>query len=116
MSKYTIYHNPRCRKSRETLGIMNENSIDPEITLYLEDQLSADEIKVLLEKLDMKASALIRKGEAIYKEKFRGKEMSEQDWIHAMVMYPKLIERPIVVKGKKAVLGRPPENVLDLIG
>ncbi|MCL4170342.1 UNVERIFIED_CONTAM: hypothetical protein GTU68_047197 [Idotea baltica] len=110
----TIYHNPRCRKSRETLELIRESDNLVEIVEYLDDQLSADELEELLEKLGMKAEQLVRKQEAIYKEKFKGKQLTEQEWIEAMAEYPKLIERPIVVKEDKAVLGRPPENVKEL--
>ncbi len=110
-----IYHNPRCRKSRETLSILEENGIKPDIILYLNDTPSKQELKDVLDKLGMKASEIIRKGEQIYKDNFKGKELSEDEWLNAMVEYPKLIERPIVVKGDKAVLGRPPQNVLELI-
>ncbi len=110
-----IYHNPRCRKSRETLAIIEEKGIEPEIILYLENNPTADEIKSLLKKLGKKAGEIIRKSEPAFKENFKGKTLSENEWIEAMVSFPKLIERPIVVKGKKAVLGRPPENVLELI-
>ncbi len=110
-----IYHNPRCRKSRETLALIEEKNIAPEIILYLDEVPTAKELKGLLKKLGMSAEKLIRRGEPIFKEKFKGKNLSEEKWIEAMVKYPKLIERPIVVKGKKAVLGRPPENVNELL-
>lgn len=111
----TIYHNPRCRKSRETLQLIRESDNLVEIVEYLDDQLSEDELEELLERLEMKAEQLVRKGEAIYKENYKGKQLSEKEWIEAMVEHPKLIERPIVVKGNKAVLGRPPENVNELL-
>ncbi|GAB5526845.1 MAG: arsenate reductase (glutaredoxin) [Roseivirga sp.] len=111
----TIYHNPRCSKSRQTLQLIRESDNLVEIVEYLDDHLSADELEELLEKLGIKAEQLVRKGEAIYKENFRGKSLSEKEWIQAMVEYPKLIERPIVVKDDKAVLGRPPENVKALL-
>lgn len=110
-----IYHNPRCRKSRETLALIEEKNINPEIILYLDEVLTEKELKGLLKKLNIPAEKLVRKGEPIFKEKFKGKELSEDKWIKAMVKYPKLIERPIVVKGKKAILGRPPENVNELL-
>lgn len=109
-----IYHNPRCRKSRETLSLIEANGIEPEIVLYLDNPPTKKELKELLSFLNMPADKLLRKGEAIYKEHFKGKDLTESQWIDAMVEYPKLIERPIVIKGKKAVLGRPPENVLEL--
>jgi len=110
-----IYHNPRCRKSRETLQILNDKGIDPEIVLYLDDLFSEEDLSKILKKLKISPIQLVRKSEAIYKSDYKGKEMSDAAWIKAMVKYPKLIERPIVVHGKKAVLGRPPENVLEII-
>jgi len=110
-----IFHNPRCRKSRETLALIEENNITPEIILYLDNIPTERELKSLLKKLSIPADKLIRKGEAIFKEKYKGKSLTEAQWISAMVKYPKLIERPIVVDGGKAVLGRPPENVLELL-
>lgn len=110
-----IYHNPRCSKSRQTLAILQENGVEPEIILYLTDTPSREELQSLLKKLDMKAEQIIRKGEAIYKEKYKGKNLTEEEWIDAMVEHPKLIERPIVVNGDAAVLGRPPENVKILM-
>ncbi len=110
-----IYHNPRCSKSRQTLQLLEEHNVKVEIVEYLNDVPSADELKALLKKLNLSPVQLIRKSESIYKEKFKGKELTDAQWIDAMIQHPKLIERPIVVKGNKAVLGRPPENVLDLI-
>lgn len=110
-----IYHNPRCRKSRETLAILEESGKKHEVILYLEDTPSKNELKELINILGIPAEALIRKGEAIYKEMYKGKSLTENQWISAMVKHPKLIERPIVVKGKKAVIGRPPENVKELL-
>ena len=116
MTDYTIYHNPRCSKSRQTLALLNENGIDPEIVLYLENGPSASDLRTLIEKLSVSARALLRKGEDAYKElALADQKLTEEQLISAMVKTPKLIERPIVTKGDKAVLGRPPENVLDLI-
>jgi len=110
-----IYHNPRCRKSRETLNIINNNGIEPEIVLYLETPPSRKEIQELLDKLDISAFELIRKEEKLFKEEYRGKELSEEQWIRIMADNPKLIQRPVVVKGKKAIIGRPPESVHILL-
>lgn len=110
-----IYHNPRCRKSRETLAIIEDKGIAPEIVLYLEKVPTQKELKELVKLLKIKPEALLRKGEKIYKEQYKGKQLTDAEWIKAMVKNPKLIERPIVVKGKKAILGRPPENVLELL-
>lgn len=110
-----IYHNPRCRKSRETLEIIKSKGQEPEIIEYLNTPPGADELKEVLGMLGMKASEILRKGEQVYKDNYKGKDLSEDEWIDAMIEHPKLMERPIVVKGKKAVLGRPPENVNDLL-
>lgn len=110
-----IYHNPRCKKSRETLSLLQEKNLDPEIVKYLDTPPSEKELKDVLDKLDIPAEKLIRKTEKIYKENYKGKKLSESEWIKAMVKHPKLIQRPIVIKGEKAVIGRPPENVLELV-
>ena len=112
---YQIYHNPRCRKSRETLALLKSNKIDPEIVLYLKEVPTQKALKAILKKLGISADKLVRKSESIFKEKFKGKSLTENEWIKAMLEYPKLIERPIVIKGNQAIIGRPPENVLDLI-
>lgn len=110
-----IYHNPRCRKSRETLEIIRNKGVEPEIVEYLKEPLTVDELKDIVEKLGISPSELLRKGEAVYKEEFKGKELSEEEWLYAMAEYPVLMERPVVVKGNKAVLGRPPEKVNELL-
>ena len=110
-----IYHNPRCSKSREALNIINEHNAKVEIVEYLNEQPSEQELIEVLKKLGMNASEIIRKGEPVYQDKFKGKSLSDDEWIQAMIQFPKLIERPIVIKGDKAVLGRPPENVLELL-
>lgn len=116
MSHYTIYHNPRCSKSRQTLQLMLEKGIEPEIRLYMDQPLSPSELDQLLSALGKKPSELVRKGEAAFRERgLKAAETTEADIRQAMLEEPRLIERPVVVKGKQAVLGRPPENVLELI-
>ncbi|NQV52937.1 MAG: arsenate reductase (glutaredoxin) [Flavobacteriales bacterium] len=110
-----IYHNPRCRKSRETLALIEVAGIKPEVIEYLKDVPSAIDLKAIIQKLGISAEALVRKGEAEYKLLYKGKSLSEDQWIQAMLDHPKLIERPIVIKGDTAVLGRPPENVERLL-
>ncbi|MEO1712736.1 MAG: arsenate reductase (glutaredoxin) [Bacteroidota bacterium] len=110
-----IYHNPRCRKSREALTLLQEKGQEPEIRLYLKEPLNTKELSAVLAKLGISATELLRKGEAIYKEKYKGQSLSEEEWIEAMVQHPKLIERPIVEVGEKAIVGRPPERVLELL-
>ena len=110
-----IYHNPRCTKSRQTLALLTENGVKPQVIEYLKDLLTTDDLNELIGLLGIEPLALVRKNEAVWKERFKGKELSDMELIKAMVENPKLIQRPIVVKQKKAVLGRPPENVLKLI-
>ena len=110
-----IYHNPRCAKSRNSYNLLKERDLEFETVEYLKTPLTKEELTDLLAKLDMPAKDLVRKGEAVFKEKFKGKELSEEQWIEAMVEFPKLIERPIVERGDKAVIGRPIENVIYLI-
>ena len=113
---WTIYHNPRCSKSRQTLQLLQENNIEPEVVLYLETPPDAATLKALLGKLGIGARDLLRKGEDDYKAlNLKDAGLSDDALIQAMASHPKLIERPIVVKGDKAVLGRPPENVLELV-
>lgn len=110
-----IYHNPRCRKSRETLQIIKEAGIEPEIVEYLKTSPSTTELKSLLEKLQMPAEKLVRKGEKVYKEQYKGKSFSDEEWRQIISENPILMERPVVVTDKKAVIGRPPENVRELL-
>jgi arsenate reductase len=116
MSGATIYHNPRCSKSRNTLALLEESGIDPEVVLYLETQPSVVEITELLKQLGLTPHELVRRGEQDYKDCGLSRDSSDEDVLSAMAAHPKLIERPIVVMGDRAVLGRPPENVLELIG
>jgi arsenate reductase len=116
MSEVTIYHNPRCSKSRTTLALLEENGVNPDVLLYLETPPSAQDISGLLSKLGMTAGQLVRSGEDVYKECGLNKDSNDAQVLAAMAEHPKLIERPIVVMGDRAVLGRPPENVLALIG
>ncbi|SBS33105.1 Arsenate reductase [Marinomonas aquimarina] len=110
-----IYHNPRCSKSRETLALLEQNNISPEVILYLQTPPTADTIKTLLAQLDMSsARELMRTKEAIYKELNLKQEQNEDALIDAMVNNPKLIERPIVIHNDQAKIGRPPEAVLEL--
>ncbi|WP_420583119.1 arsenate reductase (glutaredoxin) [Reichenbachiella sp.] len=110
-----IYHNPRCTKSRQTLALLEEKNEEIEIVEYLKTNPTKQEITELVSMLGIKPLELIRKGEKIFKEEFKGKEMSDAQWIDAMVAHPILIERPVVVKNGKAVIGRPIENVIDIL-
>ena len=116
MSQFTIYHNPRCSKSRQTLALLEDNGISPDVVLYLENPPSKQTLTELLVKLGISARDLLRKGEDDYKSKnLKDASLGEAELIAAMHKFPKLMERPIVVNGDRAVLGRPPENVMGLI-
>ena len=111
----TLYHNPRCSKSREALNLLREQGLEPEVILYLETPPNAKTLKAILGKLGISARELLRKGEDAYKElNLADETLSEAALIKAMVENPKLIERPIAINGDKAVIGRPPENVLQV--
>jgi arsenate reductase len=109
-----IYHNPRCSKSRQTLQLIQNAGVEPEIIEYLNDTPSKEELELVINMLGIRPYDLLRRGESDFKENFKGKDLSDSQWIDAMIKYPKLIERPIVIKDKNAVIGRPPENVKEL--
>ncbi len=110
-----IYHNPRCSKSRQGLEILKNANVDFEIIEYLKHPISTAEISTILTKLHLKPIDLVRTNESIWKENFKGKDLSDADIIKAMVENPKLIERPIVINGDKAVIGRPPEKISSIL-
>ena len=111
----TIYHNNRCRKSREGLQILEKSGKEFEVVKYLENTLSQKELKSIIKLLKIKPIELVRKSEAIWKEKFKNKTLTDDEIISAMVENPKLIERPIVINNNKAVIGRPPEIIREII-
>ncbi len=113
--KITIYHNNQCSKSREALGFLKEGGVDFEIVEYLKAEQTAQNITDLLSKLGISALELMRKGEKYYMENVKGKSLTEDELIHLLVKFPKLIERPIIIKGNKAIIGRPPTLVVDFI-
>jgi len=115
MRTVTLYHNPRCSKSRAALAVLEEHGVTPRIVEYLKTPPSAAELQSLLGKLGIGAEQLVRKGEEIYKSSYAGRTLTEAQWIQAMVEHPILIERPIAVQGAKAVIGRPPERVATLL-
>ncbi|MEO5584840.1 MAG: arsenate reductase (glutaredoxin) [Flavobacteriales bacterium] len=115
MSDWTIYHNPRCSKSREALTLLQDNGITPKVVEYLKDVPTRRELELLVMQLGIPASELVRRNEPLFKEKYKGLKLNEHEWIRAMHENPQLIERPVVVKGHKAVIGRPMENVTDLL-
>ena len=109
-----IYHNPRCLKSRQTLKIIKKKTSKFEIIEYIKNKITFDEITKLLAKLNMKPLEIVRTQESIWKENYKTKDMSDNEIINVLAKYPKLIERPIVESNNKAIIGRPPENVLSL--
>ncbi|MCG7563349.1 MULTISPECIES: arsenate reductase (glutaredoxin) [Pseudoalteromonas] len=112
----TIYHNPRCSKSRETLALLESRDIQPDVVEYLKTPIDSDTLSALLQKLGFtSAHQLVRSKETLYKELNLSKDSDEAHLRQAMLENPKLIERPIVVKGDKAAIGRPPESVLDIL-
>jgi arsenate reductase len=114
-TEFTIYHNPRCSKSRNTLALLQQHGIEPAVIEYLKDSPSKSELKSIVSKLGIQPDQIVRKGEDTYKLNFAGRTLSDDQWLDALARNPILIERPIVVKGDRAVIGRPPENVLELI-
>ncbi len=116
MSDVIIYHNPRCSKSRETLQLLKDQGVDPTVVEYLNEPLDAAGLKDVLGKLGIAPRALLRTKESEYKQAgLDDQGKSDDDIIAAMVQYPRLMERPLVVKGNKAALGRPPVQVLDIL-
>lgn len=115
MSAISIYHYNRCSKSRQALSLIEEKGLNPQVREYLKDVPSEAELKEVLKKLDMKAEDLVRKTEKSYKENYKGKNFSEEEWIKILVENPRLIQRPIVIKGDKAVIGRPLEKVEEIL-
>ena len=110
-----LYHNPRCSKSRQTLELLREKGLQPEIVEYLGTPISKAALVDILSMLNMPASELIRNSESIYKELGLSKEDTEERLINAMMEHPKLIQRPIYINKGKAAIGRPPENVLNIL-
>ncbi len=110
-----IYHNPRCSKSRQGVAILEEANKEFEIVKYLETIPSEKELKEIIKMLGISPIQLVRKTEKVWKENFKGKELSDTEIVKAMVENPKLIERPIVINDNKAVVGRPPEEIKNII-
>jgi len=112
--KYTIYHNPKCSKSREVLKILNENKIEPEIHLYLKNKLSVEKIKIIVKLLGQEIKNITRKKEKVYKE-LSLENANDEELLQAISNNPALLERPIVTYKNKAIIGRPPEEVLKIL-
>jgi arsenate reductase len=112
--KIKVYHNSRCSKSRCVLTYLDELKVDYEVIEYLKDVPTKFELSNIIEMLGIRPEELIRKVEPDFKENFQGKQLTDDEWIDAMVQFPKLIERPIVIKNNKAVIARPKERIDDL--
>ena len=110
-----ILHNPRCSKSRAAVTLLEEKGVEFEIIKYLDDVLTPDELTTVIDKLGITPLELIRKNEEVYKMDFEDKELSDEEWVLAMLEYPRLIERPIVINGDKAVIGRPTEAIETIL-
>ena len=110
-----IYHNPRCSKSRQSLALLRENGVEPEVIEYLKTPPDADALRDLLRKLGLAAHEILRTKEDVYTACDLSSETSEAEILSAIVAHPILLERPIIVKGNRAVIGRPPENVRELL-
>lgn len=109
-----IYHNPRCRKSREALHYLEDSGRDFEVVLYLKESISISELSDLLAKLDMSPIDLVRKEESLWKTQYRDKNLSDVALIDLMIQEPRLMQRPIIVSGNKAIVARPPETMKQL--
>lgn len=114
-SNIIIWHNGRCTKSRGTLEILQEHGVPHTVRYYLMEPPTQKELKELLKKLNMKAADIVRKSESLYKEVYKGKQLTEAQWVKVLAENPILIERPIVINGDKAVVARPPERVMEVL-
>ena len=110
-----VYHNARCSKSRASCQLIAEHGAEARIVNYLETPPSRETLRELLGKLGIAAADLVRRGESVFKEHYAGRTLSEDEWLDALIAHPILIERPIVVRGERAVIARPPEKALDLL-
>jgi arsenate reductase len=113
--EWVIYHNPRCGKSRAALGLLTERGLAPRVVEYLKTPPTRDELARIVARLGIPAAQLVRQAEEIYKTRYAGKRLTEAQWLDALAADPILIERPIVVRGERAVVWRPPERVLELL-
>jgi arsenate reductase (glutaredoxin) len=115
MADIVIYHNARCSKSRSVCELVADRGVKAQVIEYLQTPPSREELRGLLKKLGMKPVELVRRGEEVFKQNYAGRTLSDEEWLAALVAHPVLIERPIVVRGARAVIGRPPEKVIALL-
>lgn len=111
MSEVEVFHNAKCGTSRAAIKILEDEGIEPKIFLYLHERLTARKLKAVLKKLKMTAREIVREKEPLFEENFLNQEYSEEEWIQILIKYPVLIERPIIIKGSRAILGRPLEKI-----
>jgi arsenate reductase (glutaredoxin) len=112
---YKIYHNPRCKKSRAGLKFLEDHNLSFEVKRYLDESIDAQELKTIFSKMGVKASDMIRTQEEVYKKEFKGKNLTDDEWIAAIVAHPKLLKRPIVIHNDQAVWGDPAENIQSIV-
>ena len=110
-----IYHNPRCAKSREGLKYLEERGYEIQVVNYMKDGISVDELRNILKRTRLSVDDLIRKQEQLYKERYKGKEMTEDEWLTVLSENPRLLQRPIVINGVRAVLAQPPNEVDKIV-
>lgn len=113
--KTIIYHNPRCSKSREALQLLNDSTEEVEVIEYMKNPPTREELKEIVDMLGISAEDLLRKNEAVFIQNYKGKSFTSSEWIDVMATHPQLIERPIVIRGNKAEIGRPVEKIVELI-
>ena len=111
----TIYHNPRCRKSRAGLEYLKQNGVEPRVVDYITNPPTVDELRTLFEKLGKPPSDMVRTQEEYYRKELKGKDIAENEWLEILSSNPKLLQRPIAVKGEQAMFGQPPENFSKLL-
>lgn len=114
-SAFRIYHNARCSKSRAACSLLAERGLEPEVVDYLRIPPTVEELRELARMLGLAPSQLVRRGEDLYRSTFAGRDLTEDQWLVALAEHPILLERPILVRGNRAVVGRPPERVLELL-
>jgi arsenate reductase len=115
MEEIVLYHNNKCGKSRSALALLREKGLEPQLRYYLVDPPSRQQLVELLRKLGMKAEDLVRKNEPLYRNRFGGRTYSEEEWVDILAANPILVQRPVFIRGDRAVVGRPPEKVLELL-
>ena len=115
MAAITIYHNGTCSKCKGALELIQERGIDHDVRWYMAEPLTVDELKELLDKLQMKAHELVRTSEELYKTAYENKDISDEEWLKILTEQPELMQRPIVAKGGQAIIARPPEKVLTML-